>query len=53
MGNVLVKDLPVWLQEIIRKKLGNRMARESVDQMMDGTLDDVTDVMDTNLKGKE
>ena len=51
MGNVLVKDLPMWLQDIIRKKLGNRMGRDGVNQMMSGTLDDVTDVMEyTNLR---
>ena len=54
MGNVLVKDLPIWLQDIIRKKLGNRMGRDGVNQMMSGTLDDVTAVIEANyLKGKE
>lgn len=43
---IMVSELPTWLQEIIRKKLQQRMSREHINQYMTGTLDAVSGIME-------
>lgn len=46
MDNINVKDLPEWLQKIIRKKLSDRMSAPDMECLMNGTVGEITAVIE-------